>query len=259
MGTLVVLKETWFCHSGLLTRNPTSTPALGARLPTPPVTGLHKLRETFSLNQGLEHCERLLVGLDGVLADLGLRSADLGGIAVTVGPGSFTGLRIGVAAAQGLALAQGLPIVGISSLEALAHGAAGWWGPLVPCLDARRGEVYFCACHAGADGIELLTADAVLPARDVAPSLPFALADGERVLVIGDAAESLASALEGAGITTRHAADLDRYPRAAHVAILGSRRLAAGQGVGPEEIEPIYLRRSDAEISRERIRTAGGS
>jgi tRNA threonylcarbamoyladenosine biosynthesis protein TsaB len=204
----------------------------------------------FTLSEGLRHCERLIIGLDGVLADLGLAAADIDGVAVSTGPGSFTGIRIGVAAAQGLAMALTVPIVGVSTLAALAAGAAGWHGPLVACLDARRGEVYFCAGTGEPEGFARSADDAVLPAARVAGALPWPA--GERILVVGDAAEQVAAELTAAGHAAFHSPSAQRYPRPAHVAMLGARALAAGRGATPEEIEPLYLRRSDAELSRER-------
>jgi len=88
------------------------------------------------------HAEILFDRLAGLLARNGVGYADLGRVAVTTGPGSFTGLRIGLSAARGLGLARGLPVLGIPSLLALSLGAAG---PVAVLLDARRGEAYFQA------------------------------------------------------------------------------------------------------------------
>ena len=80
--------------------------------------------------------------VDAVCAQVGCRINDLGGFAVSLGPGGFTSLRVGLATAQGLAMATGKPLVGCSTFEALVAMAAGWHGIVCPVLEARRGEVY---------------------------------------------------------------------------------------------------------------------
>lgn len=230
----------------------TATPQLGLAL----VRDGSTISE-FTLTEGLRHCERLIIGLDGILADLGLEARAIDGVAVSTGPGSFTGLRIGVAAAQGLALALEVPIVGVSTLEALAMAAVGWHGPLVACLDARRGEVYFCACHGGPGGLVRRSEDAVMPASQVASVL--SLEAGAPVMVIGDVATPVVAELAQAGLAAQPFPGADRYPRPAHVAALGALALVDGRGTTPDGIEPVYLRRSDAELSRERTTLTGSA
>ena len=112
-----------------------------------PVAGVALLRdeslivETFA-NIGLTHSETLMPMVDRVLKDAGLPVGQLHAIAVTIGPGSFTGLRIGLAAAKGLALAADKPLIGISTLEALAHNLSYSSLLVGTILDARKGEVY---------------------------------------------------------------------------------------------------------------------
>ncbi|MGD8394821.1 MAG: tRNA (adenosine(37)-N6)-threonylcarbamoyltransferase complex dimerization subunit type 1 TsaB [Candidatus Eiseniibacteriota bacterium] len=200
--------------------------------------------------EGLRHCERLLGGLDRLLADLELEATAIEGIAVSAGPGSFTGIRIGIAAAQGLAVALDRPLVGVPTLEALAAGSGAWRGPVVACLDARRGEVYFCASLSTDDGIRRCGNDLVAPPDRVAEALPWS--PGTRLCVVGDAGPRVATALEATGFPVVLAAADARFPRPAHVAALGARQLDAGGGTAPHAVEPIYLRRSDAELARPR-------
>lgn len=204
-----------------------------------------RLLGELELDLGRKHCEKILIGLDGLLSDLGVRVADLSGIAVSQGPGSFTGLRIGLAFAQGLALAKGVRLVGIPTLDCLAHGAGLWEGPLIACLDARRGEVYFCAYMRGASSVKRLGDVGVGPAAQAAE---LAKSLGPRVLIVGTGADQVGGLLGREALV----APLDFWrPRAAVVARLGVETLARGGGEAPDSIEPIYVRRSDAEIRRQ--------
>ncbi|NTU60126.1 MAG: tRNA (adenosine(37)-N6)-threonylcarbamoyltransferase complex dimerization subunit type 1 TsaB, partial [Deltaproteobacteria bacterium] len=92
-----------------------------------------------------EHSRRLFRLVDAVLEGAGLGKADLTHVAVTLGPGSFTGLRVGLATAKGIAYALGLPLAGVSSLAALRSGSAPFPGTIAPALDARKRQVYGAA------------------------------------------------------------------------------------------------------------------
>jgi tRNA threonylcarbamoyladenosine biosynthesis protein TsaB len=200
----------------------------------------------IELDLGRKHCERILVAFDGLLADLGLEVGQVGGVAVSQGPGSFTGLRIGIAFAEGLALATGTRVAGVPTLDVLAHGAPLWEGPEVACLDARRGEVYFGAYRRGPGGVVRRWGESRVGPVEQAAELATSL--GQRVLVIGDAAERIREA-QGSGVVA--APPEQSLPRAAVVAALGAARLARGGDEDHEHVEAIYLRRSDAEIRRD--------
>ncbi len=198
------------------------------------------------LDLGRKHAEKILVSLDGLLADLGIAPRDLGGIAVSLGPGSFTGLRIGLAFAKGLALATGAGLAGIPSLAVLARGALPWVGPVVPCIDARRGEVYYTAYHATIGGVEHLDPgfQAGAPA-DVAARCRLL---GPRVLLVGTGAEAVhAVAGSGAALAPRELA----LPRAAVLAALGAEKLGRDGGDPLDALEPLYVRRPDAVVRRD--------
>jgi len=171
---------------------------------------------------GRGHAERLMDFIDEALAAAGHDLADVGRIAVTVGPGSFTGIRVGVAAARGLALALGVPAVGVTTLSALAATRAKD-KPLLVVMDARRGEVY---CQAFAAGGVALSAPALLSVDDAR-----ALAAGHD----GDIAGSAAAMLREDALPETDAVDI------AAVARLGAR-------LDPEEHrpKPLYLRGPDA-------------
>lgn len=178
------------------------------------------------------HAE-LLMGLIGAsMAEAALGFADLDLVAVTRGPGSFTGLRVGLAAARGIALAADLPCLGITSLDALAHSApwADDEGVRLATIDTRRGDLY---AQAFAAPDRPLT-DAVA----IAPQALAALVSCARLGVIGDGAATAAECLRAAG---RIVTVLDvRHPAPLAVAALATRRWAAGERPAGMP-EPFYL------------------
>jgi tRNA threonylcarbamoyl adenosine modification protein YeaZ len=183
---------------------------------------------------GRGHAERLVPMIDAALGSAGVSYANLDRIAVTTGPGSFTGVRVGVAAARGLALALQIPAVGVGSLPALARGAARGRGDgvAVAVLDARRGEVYAFA-HDVATGAAALDAVAAPPA-EIASKLNGA--EGPLHLT-GSGAPLVASCLDAVLFDILDTADA---PDIADVAWLGARSVP---GISPV---PLYLRGADA-------------
>jgi tRNA threonylcarbamoyladenosine biosynthesis protein TsaB len=189
---------------------------------------------------------RLLASIDVLIAALGLSAADMDGFAVTTGPGSFTGIRIGLSTVQSFAFAAGRQIAPVSSLRALAwklrdDGAAR----VVPVLDAKKGEVYAAVFELGRGRMkESVRQGAYTPERFLS-----LLPKGRNLVFIGSGLAVVGEALRA------RLKDRARFsPRstfiAAEVALLGAEILRAGKGVVPEELEPLYLRRSQAEEAR---------
>jgi tRNA threonylcarbamoyladenosine biosynthesis protein TsaB len=172
----------------------------------------------FASAEGGHAAQRALVLVDEVLARAGRKASDVGQIVVGCGPGSFTGLRIGIASARGLALALGVACAGVSTLAALAAGAPG----AVALIDARRGELF------------TLDSDGA-PAVEQPEGVAARLAPG--TLCVGDGARRYRALLEQAGAVVPD--DLDPRHAPAAVALAG---LAAGGAP-----EPVYVRRPDAE------------
>ncbi len=202
--------------------------------------GAVRARRIEAMTRG--HAEALLPMVEATMAEARLAYADLDLIAATVGPGTFTGLRVGLAAARGLALAAGKPIVGVSTLEALAHGVAGdarSGRAVAAVLDARRGEVYMQIF-----GEDLAPLG---PPRAIAPRAVIELLPAGPVVIVGDGAPLVTAAL-GHARADVFAAEAPRLPDAATVAELCATRFAdpdSRPGVPPS---PLYLRPSGARL-----------
>lgn len=177
---------------------------------------------------GRGHAEALMDTIAGVLDAAGVSYVDLSRIAVTAGPGSFTGIRVGVSAARGLALALGVPVVGVSTLEALAEPFWGKGASVLAVQDARRGEVY--AALYDQNGIVIREAVALSPddlaafCRDVAaPRL------------VGNGSQIALARLPGARVVSDSGL----------VSVAAVARLGAAKTPG-EAVRPLYLRSADA-------------
>lgn len=191
------------------------------------------------------HAERLFSLIDHVLSDSGAALEGLSLLAVATGPGSFTGLRIGASAMQGLALARGLPLVGVPTLDALAHAAPPVDGLVVPLLDARMGEVFGAFYRMTPDGPEKVGGDQVAPVGRILEEMP---QTGGGVVFIGDGAERYSAEIRAARPDARIVPPPGNTPRAAFVALEGARRWAAGAPTDPALAVPVYLRKAQAEL-----------
>ncbi|MEN3003888.1 tRNA (adenosine(37)-N6)-threonylcarbamoyltransferase complex dimerization subunit type 1 TsaB [Dehalobacterium formicoaceticum] len=198
------------------------------------------------LNNGKTHSQSLLPLLDSLLKNANIPWADIQGIAVTIGPGSFTGLRIGLATVQGLAQVLDLPVAGVVTLDALAENLPGVPNLICPILDARKNEVYTAMYRYEAGRMTRLSPyQAVTPEKLVTELLVLK----EKVTFLGD------------GVPVYQEFILDRmkeravFAPASHnllhgaqVALLGLSKFQRGQGTSIFEIKPFYLRPSEAEV-----------
>ena len=196
---------------------------------------------------GRGHAEEVLAMVDAVLREAGIPLRSLHGIAAGIGPGSFTGLRISVSVAQGLAFGAGLPVIPVTSLEALAWRAIGeGGGQVLACLDARMREVYWgCFGADAARGVGLLGSLRVGPASSVrwAGPAPY------RGIGRGFAAYPELATLPGLALAPR---DAHALPDARDMARLGALRLEAGEGLDPAALKPQYVRNKVALTEAER-------
>ncbi|USG66357.1 tRNA (adenosine(37)-N6)-threonylcarbamoyltransferase complex dimerization subunit type 1 TsaB [Brevibacillus ruminantium] len=200
----------------------------------------------LTTNQQKNHSVRLMDAISLLMDETGTLPEQLGAIGVAKGPGSYTGVRIGVAAAKSMAWSLQVPVIGISSLEAVGMNALGFSGLIVPLFDARRGQVYTAAYRA--DGWEALRAEAeerLVLLRDWCASLR-QQAGGEPLLFLGeDLAIHRELIVAEMGEQARFAPASYNHPRAAHIGLLAFRKLAAAGN--SHELVPEYLQLAEAE------------
>jgi len=185
------------------------------------------------------HAELVLPWAQALLAEAGLGKRQLGAIAVGCGPGAFTGVRLGVALAQGIALGLDLPVVPVSTLQALAYAALneGEKRPIVAAIDARMGEIYAAAFCSEGKGLSALGPETVL-----APDA-FHLPEGEDGWFgVGTGFAAQDNALAARLQHRFRSIDGAALPRASAVARLAAQAFARGEAIAPEHLQPAYLR-----------------
>lgn len=191
------------------------------------------------------HSERILPAIDRVLEEAEVALRDVAAFAVSVGPGSFTGLRIGIATVQGLAHGSRLPVVGVPTLGALRLAAAGASGPVAVVLDARRGELYAAVFEGPGEDAKVLVEDSVFTPAALARCLP-----AETTVVVGEGATAGAEALREQLPGLRVLPGAEVAARAAWVGQLAAVAWRAGKASRAEEVLPRYVRRAEAEVKR---------
>lgn len=189
------------------------------------------------------HGELLLPWVQELLAEAGVKATDLNAVSVSRGPGAFTGVRMGIAVAQGLAMASELPAVAVSSLLACAHGAwrqTGEKNHLV-AFDARMGELYWGQCLVEAAGQARLIHESVLRPEDV--ELPPITTDADRFLPVSDGWASYPEFYRHAqSCLLADERGLGWLPDATDVLALAQTAYAASEVVAAEQLQPVYLR-----------------
>jgi tRNA threonylcarbamoyladenosine biosynthesis protein TsaB len=213
------------------------------------VDGEHTVAVEIAGDATRSHAERLPAELMAVLREAGASIQDVDRLAVVIGPGSFTGLRVGIATIQGLALARGLPVTPVSTFEALAWQARRERSadPIAAWVEAHRGEVF--ATLLAPDGRTVLAPATALPADATLDAWGETLAPFARVRFAGDGAVRYRDAIRGR-LGAQAAID-ETSPRLA--AACG--RIAAAEldrAVRPHAVVPLYIRRPDVELTRDR-------
>ena len=207
------------------------------------VSGTGELLGEITLRNHESHSERILPAAEWLLKVLGYSLRELAAIAVSQGPGSFTGLRAGIATAKGLAFSLGVPLYGIPTLEALAANAPPGEGPLCAMLNANRGEVFRALFRRGPAGPQRLGPDRLVPLKVLADELP------SDCLVVGELPAGFTGMLPP-GNAARFASPLQTYPRAATIAAFGNVARGASAASQLTTLMPHYLRPCDAVIGR---------
>ncbi|GHV74475.1 hypothetical protein AGMMS49940_17770 [Spirochaetia bacterium] len=197
----------------------------------------------FEMDGGLRHGELLMDGVDRLLTGAGMEPADLECVACMQGPGSFTGLRIGFAAAKGLALALGIPLVSVPTLDCMALPPAAWPGPVLPAMDAKKDRFFTALYSNGVRESDYL---------DASPAEIAGMISGteDPVLLSGPAAEQLRDSINAlTGDRRRFFIDPSgKRGKARELLDIITKRGILAQNA---EAGPLYVRKSDAELTFE--------
>jgi tRNA threonylcarbamoyladenosine biosynthesis protein TsaB len=196
-------------------------------------------------SRGRRHAETLTPAIEFLCRQTRVELSDIGAVAVDLGPGLFTGLRVGIAAAKALAHACRVPMVGVPSLDLLAFPVRHTARTIVCCIDARRGEVFHASYRQSPGGVQRLTDPAVDTPDDLVSDL---LVTNDDLLLVGDGALRYREVFEA--ITRVEIADHGlAHPLASSLVELAHARALREDFVPPQELAPMYLRKPDAEIN----------
>ena len=206
-----------------------------------------KLLGSVYQNTGLTHSQTLMVMAQDLLSQLSLTPADVDILAVAAGPGSFTGVRIGVAAAKGFAWGRDIPCCAVSTLAAMAAGLGVWQGYVCPVMDARRSQVYNALFHVSQGNCRRIREDRAISLADLGQELKNL---EEPIFLVGDGSilcyNTLLETLPGLVLPPEHR----MHQRAAGVALAAQALLARGGDFSGGTLTPNYLRLSQAERER---------
>ena len=208
--------------------------------------GKSLLAESYQ-NSGLTHSQTLMVMAEDLLKVCGKSAADVTHLAAAAGPGSFTGIRIGVSAAKGFAWGAEKPVYGVSTLESMALGLGVWSGYICCCMDARRNQVYNAIFLAEKGELTRVSEDRAIALSDLKNELVHI--DGP-IYLVGDGAalahKNLSSELENLILPPEHR----QHQRASGVALAALAAMARGENADGAALQPNYLRLSQAERER---------
>lgn len=200
---------------------------------------------SFHAARGRRHAEVLAPAIEFICAQVQVSLPEIGAVAVDIGPGLFTGLRVGVATAKAMAQALRVPVIGFSSLDLLAYPVRHTRRLIACVIDARRGEVFSSLYRQVPGGVQRLTEPSVISPSQLAGEL---LARREECLLVGDGAIRYADVFAELS-EVEPAAVGNAYPSAAALVELAQPRAQREEFVQPWELEPMYLRQADADIN----------
>lgn len=211
--------------------------------------GQEGLLASFHSAHGRRHAETLVPAIDFISRSAGIGLDEVSVVAVDIGPGLFTGLRVGIATAKSVAQALRIPMIGLSSLDLLAHQVARSHKLIAAVIDAKRSEVYSALYRHVPGGVQRITDYELGSVDDLVNDL---VARGEDTLLVGDGALRYAPELQDALPFAELGGVAHAYPSATHLVELAHPRALREEFVQSWELEPLYLRKSDAEINWER-------
>ena len=219
-----------------------------AKVASVAVTENDKALLSYSIDNGLTQSELLLPMAESALKALKLDFSDIDAYAVTVGPGSFTGVRIGVSLVKGLAFSRNMPCVEVSTLESLAENLRGIDALIVPVMDARRAQVYTAIFEGKENGLTRLTEDMAIPISELCERLK----DYEgKIYLVGDGYDIAHKALGEMGL--KNLADTPpilRLQNAVSVGRIAAAKITEGNYTTDAKLSPTYLRMPQAERER---------
>lgn len=201
----------------------------------------------YSLNIEVTYSERLMSTIDRVVRDAGLDLAAIDGFAVSIGPGSFTGLRVGLSTVKGLAFATGKPVAAVPTLRALAWNLPFSAYPVCPMMDARKNQVYAALYRYDGPALVQMMEETAISLEDLAGRIP-----GQTVFT-GEASSLYREDIRKAFGKGAFFAPLSSCsPSAASVAELGLAMIKSGGLTDPDSLTPMYIRRPEAEVAWEK-------
>ena len=198
-------------------------------------------------NTGLTHSQTLMVMAQDLLCQCGHTPQEVEAVAVAEGPGSFTGVRIGVAAAKGFAWGSNIPCYGVSTLEAMALGLGIYQGYICPVMDARRSQVYNALFYVNQGAISRVTEDRAIALADLKTELQ---ALNEPIFLVGDGSTLCYTTLSTEVTNLVLPPEHKMHQRAVGVGLAALRKIAAGDTGDGNALTPNYLRLSQAERER---------
>ena len=204
------------------------------------------LAESYQ-NTGLTHSQTLMTMAEDLLKTCGMTAGEVTHLAVAAGPGSFTGVRIGVAAAKGFGWGAELPVYGVSTLESMARSLGVWDGHVCACMDARRSQVYNALFRSKGGALERVSEDRAIALEELKTDLEHI--DGP-IYLVGDGAmlthRTLSGQIENLILPPEHRLQ----QRASGVALAAAEAIGRGESGDGAALQPNYLRLSQAERER---------
>ena len=198
-------------------------------------------------NTGLTHSQTLMVMAENLLAQCGKTVEDVSAVAVAAGPGSFTGVRIGVAAAKGFAWGREIPCYGVSTLEAMAEGLGIYQGYVCPCMDARRSQVYNALFYVNHGSLSRVREDRAISLSELGEELKNLK---EPIFLVGDGSNLCYNTLSESVPNLVLPGEHRMHQRASGVALAAAKLVSAGAPGDANALTPNYLRLSQAERER---------